>query len=429
MPAVYAIQMREDFLHYVWKHQRYDVSGSRTVCGKQLIVLHPGQYLRTSGPDFFNGRIELDGQIWAGNIEVHIRASDWYLHHHETDPAYDNVILHVVWEHDVDVFRSDGSVLPVLELRQWIDAADLSRYDELLRPKHWINCERQISGVDSLLITNFFERLLLERLEEKILPLKQLLQELNNDWDVVFFIALAGGFGLHANGNAFRNMAHSIPYAVIRREAGDVINLEALFFAQCDLLRGDCAGYRKQLRERADYLIAKHQLTRIEGNMPEFFKQRPDNFPTIRLAQIAQLFHREQNLFSNVILASAKEIYRQFSTGVSAYWETHYTFDRTHPPRKKRLTTSFIDLLIINVVVPLRFLYLEARTMENSLSVTSLLESLKPENNTIISRFGSAGVVARNAFESQALLQLKHQYCDKLRCMECRIGVSLLRPG
>lgn len=431
LPAVYAIQiMKEDFLHYVWKYQKFDASRAVSLSGEKVNVVHPGQYLKLSGPDFFNARVEIDGQMWAGNIEIHVRSSDWYHHQHEADPAYENIILHVVWEHDVGVFRRDGSEIPVLELHSIIDDGELERYQELLRPKRWIYCEQHIGSVEPLVLTQFIDRLWVERLEKKSAPILQWLRRFENDWESVFFVALARGFGLNTNGETFEDIAASIPFSIFRKEAGDPLHLEALLFDRTGWLDGEATdGYMQDLRERRDFLFAKYGLGKVQLPKPEFFKHRPDNFPTVRLAQLVQLYHRRPNLFSMVMACEhLADYYRIFRVGVSAYWESHYYFGRGHPQRNKTISPSFVDLLLINTVLPVKFVYLRLTQLGGGDAVAETFAALKPERNGVIDRFAALGVASKTAFDTQAMLHLKNEYCENSRCLECQIGLELLRP-
>ena len=421
--------MKEDFLHYVWQYKKFDFSNLTTVLGESLTITNCGNYLQQSGPDFFNTQIVIGNQKWAGNVEIHIKSSDWYLHHHEKDANYDNVILHVVWEHDTPVFRKDNSEIPVLELKKYISKKDLENYQELASPKSWIYCESQIASIDKFILANWQERLFIERLERKYIPIKQLLNETENNWEAVLFCMLAKNFGLNTNGETFLRMAKSIPFSVIRKESVEVANLEGLFFGITDLmpLRAE-DNYTKDLKNRFDYLSKKHQLKKILIEPVQFFKHRPDNFPTIRLAQFAMLYHKHQNLFSKVILAkSLKELYQLFDITISDYWQSHYQLDKESPKKKKQFSKSFIDLLIINTIVPIQFAYAKSHGKEASESLLNLLREVAVEKNIIIEKFSGFGIKAKNAFESQSLLQLKNEYCNYSKCLQCAVGIQLLK--
>lgn len=420
--------MREDFLHYVWKYKKFDFSNVKTVCKKEIMIIDSGVYTKGTGADFFNAQIVIDNIRWAGNVEIHLNSSDWYLHNHHMDPNYNNVILHVVWNHDVDVYHRDKTVLPVLELKNYVDKTLNSRYMGLNYSKSWIFCEDQIKDVDHEIFENWKKELFVERLREKSIPLQNLLEENNNDWEAVLFCMLAKNFGLNINGPAFFELAKSIPFTVVRKESYEVENLEALFLGRAGLLDTDFQDmYSKELQNRWNYLRIKHSLKEIRLEQVEFFKHRPDNFPTIRLAQLAMLYHKSQYLFENLIKSkSLNDFYDLFRVEVSDYWKTHYVLDKESPYKRKTLTKNFIDLLVINTVIPLKYLYQQYLNKEDFEELLQPLLTIRPEQNIIIDKFSHIGISSKNAFDTQALLQLKKHYCDNKKCMYCQVGVSLL---
>ncbi|HEX8562548.1 MAG TPA: DUF2851 family protein [Flavobacterium sp.] len=421
--------MREDFLHYLWKYKKFDTSDLYTTNFDPVIIVNLGDYHQLAGPDFFNAQLIIGGQRWAGNVEIHMKSSDWYAHKHEADPAYENVILHVVWERDVDVYRSDQSEIPVLELRHFVDAEAIENFTTLISQKSWIFCERQLNVIDPFLIRNWLERIFFERLEAKSHTIQTLLERSSGDWEAVLFCMLAKNFGLNTNGESFLKIASQIPFAIIRKECGNSLNLESLFFGYAHLLDEDKEDiYCTELKHRFAVLKQKHQLDDASPLRVEFFKHRPDNFPTIRLAQLAALYAREQQLFSRILAAGQLEDYYDlFHVSVSPYWLSHYQFDRLSPDKQKFISRSFIDLLIINTIIPVRFAYAKYQGSDISETLVGLLSRIKAETNNIISKFAGLDLNARNALESQALLHLKSSYCDRGRCLECAIGVELLK--
>lgn len=423
--------MKEDFLHYLWQFKKFDTSNLLTSNQEPITILHSGNYLQQAGPDFFNAQIIIGSQKWAGNVEIHVRSSDWYVHHHETDTAYENVILHVVWQHDTEVFRRNNTEIPVLELRQYVSSQTLYSYQSLMLPKSWIYCERELTGVDTFIFKHYQERLFFERLEKKSNAIDLLLAKTNADWEAVLFGLLARNFGLNTNAAVFGQIVDSIPFAIIRKERVDVLNVEALLFGQAGLLDEPKEDqYFNALRSRFAYLSHKYQLQKPVTDVLQFFKLRPDNFPTIRLSQLANLYAGEQQLFSKTISAvSTILLYQVFGVGVSDYWKTHYQFDRESPKKVKSLSKSFVDLLIVNTVVPLQFAYAKARRSEIPDSIIALLEQVGPESNAIIDKFANFGIIAQNAFETQSLLQLKNEYCAKGRCLQCAVGMELLKSN
>jgi len=421
--------MKEDFLHYLWKFKKFDTSNLTTSNGEKMTIENCGSYLQLAGPDFFNSQITIDNQKWAGNIEIHLKSSDWYAHHHERDPNYDSVILHVVWEHDVEIYRKNNTEIPVLVLKNLVSKDTLKNYNALMAPKSWIYCEKQIKYVNPFIMLSWQERLFFERLERKSKPIFDLVENTLQDWDTILFCQLAKNFGLNTNGDAFYNMAHSIPFSIIRKEGNDLFNLESLLFGIAGLLKINKEDtYFKKLKTNFDYLVHKYQLEPNSFITLQFFKHRPDNFPTIRISQFANVYFCQQQLFSKIIKANnAKEIYEIFDKSASEYWETHYQFDKVSPKKKKALSKSFIDLLIINTIIPLQFAYAKSQGKEISEKLIALLNQVQPETNAIIDKFSYFGLKAQNAFETQALLQLKNEYCNKSRCLECAIGMELLK--
>lgn len=421
--------MKEDFLHYVWQYKKFAFSNLTTVSGEEITIVNTGQYLKQSGPDFFNAQISIGHQKWAGNVEIHLKSSDWYLHQHENDDHYNNVILHVVWEHDTPIFRKDNSEIPTLALKSYVELDILKQYLSLTSPKSWIYCENQIASVDQFVFKNWLERLFFERLERKAIPIEELLQETDNDWEAVLFYMLAKNFGLNTNGEIFLKMAKSIPFSIIRKERFEVENLEALLMGKVDLLPMDAEDYyAKDLQNRSTYMNQKHRLQKTFIEPVQFFKHRPDNFPTIRLAQLAMLYHKQQNLFTEIIAThSMDDFYKLFEVGVSSYWENHYQFEKESPKKKKQFSKSFIDLLVINTMVPFQFAYAKSQGKEISEQLLRLLETIAPEKNIIIEKFSNFGVNSKNAFETQSLLQLKNNYCNHSKCLQCALGIQLLK--
>ena len=423
--------MKEDFLHHLWKFKKFDTINLKTSNGEEIIIISVGQYLELAGPDFFNAQITIDNQKWAGNVEIHLKSSDWYVHQHERDSGYENVILHVVWENDTAIFRSDNSEIPVLELKNYVDRETVLNYQSLLSPKSWIFCEKQIKDVDDFILKNWQERLFFERLERKSQPIFDLLEQTNQDWEAVLFLLLAKNFGLNTNGEIFMKIAHSIPFPIIRKESFEVENLEALIFGAAGLLDSEKEdNYYKDLKFRYFYLLHKYQIDKTFVEPVQFFKHRPDNFPTIRLSQLANLYHTHQNLFSKIsTVISLNSIYEVFQITASNYWQNHYQFDKESPKKKKMLSKSFIDLIVINTIIPLQFAYAKSIGKEASEDLILLLNEVTSEKNAIIDKFTSFGIKPKNAFESQSLLQLKNDYCNKSKCLECAVGIELLKSS
>lgn len=422
--------IKEDFLHYLWNFQLFTNRELVTLQKEKIIVLKQGKQNNNSGPDFFNAKIIINKQVWAGNVEIHLNSSDWYIHNHEIDANYDNVILHVVWNHNAEIYRKDNTTIPTLELKEFIPKSLLNNYQKLFSKKvKYILCEDQISSVDKFTINNWLEKLYFERLESKSDFIIGLLETSKNDWEKVLFQLLAKNFGLKVNGDAFYNLANSFQFSILRKVQHDLTNIEALLFGQAGFLQDNIEGtYFQNLKREYKYLQIKYGLEPISRGQFYFFRLRPSNFPTIRLAQLAMLFHEQQNLFSKIIAAkSIQEIYDLFSIGVSNFWKSHYSFTSISKGSNKKLTKSFIDLLLINTIIPLLFVYQKNIGKSDFESLLELIKQIKSEKNSIISKFNSLNIKTKNTLETQSLLQLKNEYCDKMRCLQCAVGNSLLK--
>lgn len=423
--------MKEDFLHYVWKLQLLTSNSLESVSKESIIVLSQGKQNFNSGPDFFNAKIKINGQLWAGNVEIHVKSSDWYSHHHELDTNYDSVILHVVWEYDMPVFRKRNDTIPTLVLRDFISDEIVENYHKLMNnTKAWINCEKQIVQVDDFVLNNWLEYLYIERVAQKSVLISDLLRVTNNDWEAVLFILLAKNFGLKVNGQAFFNFAKAIDFKVLRKIRHNILDLEALLFGEAKLLEKENESpYYVQLQKSYAYLKSKFNLkSDFDGNI-QFFRLRPDNFPTIRLAQLAALYHQNETLFSKLMpLKKIEDIYKLFDFNSSQFWQNHYTFQsETKTLRQKKLSKTFVDLLIINTLIPVQFMYFKSQGKAISEDIIKMMRQLKPEKNSIISQFDLLGIIAQTAFESQALIQLKNEYCKNKNCLQCQIGHQLLK--
>ncbi|MFD2696670.1 DUF2851 family protein [Mesonia sediminis] len=421
--------MKEDYLHYVWKFKKFNFLNLKTSQGLPIVVKHVGWHNEDkSGPDFFDARIQIDHQLWAGNVEIHLKASDWFAHHHHTDKAYDNVILHVVWEEDMPVYRSDGSSIPSLCLKHYVNLESLEHYQELSRQKKFINCENLLPYFSTFIIHSWQEKLYVRRLEQKTEYIQLLLKNTKNDWEKVLFILFAKGFGLNVNGLSFQQMAANIPFNLVRKTQ-KVQVLEALFMGMCKLLEGEKEDvYYQELQKEFSFLRHKYQLASITNPLA-FFRLRPPNFPSIRLAQLAYLYQDSANFFNLLIEKPDIRLWRDllFKVKTSPYWETHYNFEVNSKTRVKKLSTSFVDLMIINVLVPFSFSYHKARGKEVVDDLFSIMSSLKAEENSSVKKFKQLKPeMVQNAWHSQSLLSLYQDYCKKQKCLNCQIGVSLL---
>jgi hypothetical protein len=421
--------MNEDFLHYVWTYKLFALKDLKTAENDEIIIVKSGLHNNHSGPDFLNAQIKINNQLWVGNIEIHIKSSDWYVHNHEVDENYDAVILHVVWEDDASVFMKDNKPLPTITLKGLINNGVLKNYQDLFSTQQrWIPCQSEIETIDTFTFDNWKERLFFERLERKSNLMKEMLLEENNNFEAILFQLLVKNFGLKVNGDSFLRLAKSIDFAVLKKVSFDEEQLAALLFGQAGFLEEDIEEeYYQKLKKEYLFLQHKYHLTPISKNQFSFFRMRPNNFPTIRIAQLASLYHQQQNLFSKIMaVKKTQDVYDLFSINVNPFWKTHYTFETTSKPSPKKGTTSFIDLLLINTIIPLKFLHQKTQGNQNEEELLGLIQKIKPEKNNIISKFFDLNIRAKNAFETQALLELKNNYCKPKRCLECAIAVKLL---
>lgn len=416
--------MTERLLQYIWQFQYFNKTDLLTNNGEAVHVIFPGQYNTNQGPDFSDAKIKIAQTIWAGTVELHLKTSDWEKHNHQHDKNYKNVILHVVWEDDA--VKSD---IPVIELKGRVSKILLMRYEELMNKGSFIPCENSIQTVKEITWKSWKDRLLAERLQRKTRMVEVLLQQNNYHWEETFWWLLARNFGMKVNSDAFEAMARSIPLALLARQKHQLHQLEALLLGQAGLLQGkfddDYAGL---LQKEYRFQQSKHLLKPI--SLPvHFLRMRPGNFPTIRLAQLAILVHQSAHLFSKIKEAgSLKEIKSWFDVTTNDYWHYHYRFDEPSSFKKKKLGEAMIDNIIINTVAPVLFAYGSYHNEQHYKDKALLwLEGTAPEANSITKGFAGLGIENKNAFDSQALIELKNEYCSKKRCLECGVGNALLK--
>ena len=423
--------MNEDFLQFVWKHRLFHAQNLMTADGQPIEIKHPGQANFDAGPDFFNARIKIGTTTWAGNVEIHQKASDWYRHQHEQDAAYNNVVLHVVGENDQAVKNSNGKSVPVLKLQY--PAHLETNYQELLQSEQWIACADHFHEADPMALKIRFHGLMVERLQQKTQAITDQLIQNKSDWNETFYQFLARNFGLKTNAVPFELLTRALPLKILAKHKNNLFQLEALLFGTAGLLNEQLLGddYFLSLRKEYSFLYKKYQLKPIESHLWKFLRLRPVNFPTVRLAQFANLIHHSSALFSHLVEQDdLSEIRKLFNVQASEYWDTHYRFNKISPTRKKLLGDSAFQNIVINTVVPFLFVYGEYHNrQELKDNALDFLEKIPAEKNSIVSNWQKLGVSVHSAFDSQALIQLKNCYCNPKKCLNCHLGTKLINQS
>lgn len=423
--------MNEEFLYYIWQFRLFNNKSLLTTDNEPLTIIHPGHRNYHAGPDFSEAKIKIGSTIWAGNVEIHTKSSDWVRHNHQKDKAYSNIILHVVYEDDAQVNLSESQAkLSTLELRDCIKPNLFRTYSALIDNANWIPCEKQIQQVDDFKFKTSLHRLLVERLEKKTGEIASVLSQNKNNWEETFYQITAKNFGLKINVTPFELLAKSLPLKVIAKHKNNLSQIEALIFGQAGFLLSSFKdAYPNQLKKEYAFLQKKYGLEPIGVHLWKFLRLRPASFPTIRLAQFSRLLFQSTHLFSKILSANqVAELVSLFRVETSAYWKDHYRFDMLSENRQKRFGMNAINILIINSIIPTLFHY---GTNKNDHSFKDkafrFLEQLPAEKNAIITTWGEVRYRAQNAFESQALIELKNTYCEHKKCLNCAIGHEIIK--
>ncbi|GHA72682.1 DUF2851 family protein [Pontibacter akesuensis] len=425
--------MKEDFLHYIWQHQYFAKADLATTDGQALQVLRVGFYNTDAGPDFREALLRVGEVEWSGSVEVHLNASDWHRHQHQHDQKYDQVVLHVVWEADVPVTRTDGTLVPVLELQQRVDLRLLQTYEMLQQAKNPIPCAAFWPEVPEITKKLMLERALVERLEEKGEQVLQSYRSYGNDWEQATYEALLRSFGFKINQAPFEQLAKALPLPVVRRHQQNLLQLEALLLGQAGFLADAADAYAQQLQREYTFLSHKYNLQplALQRHQWNFLRMRPANFPTVRLAQLAALLHQQQALFSRLLEADTVKKYEQlFQAPVSAYWQRHYLFGRENKAPATRMGKSSAQNLIINIAVPLLAACANFSGENTYLErAVSLLEQLRESSNKYTRLYEALRWHAKSAADNQAALSLYKRYCQPVNCMHCAVGNKIMKQN
>ena len=419
----------EQLLHYVWKHKIFPLRELRTTDGRQVEVLNPGIHNTNAGPDFMGAKVKIDGTVWVGNVEIHVKTSDWFRHHHDQDTNYDNIILHVAADIDGRLFYPDGHEVPQLQL----DVPPFVRdnYAELNRNDFQPRCRDVVHDLPVFLIHNWMTSLTLERFEERTRQIMARREALDKNWEDTLFVTIARNFGFGINGDAFEQWAQSIPMSAVGKHRDNLFQIEAIFFGQAGLLDEEKDDdYYLRIQKEYRYLRQKFSLVPIDVKAWKFLRLRPQNFPHIRIAQLAMLYYEQRlNLSKLVGAETIDEVHGLLLTHVSDYWETHYTFGgQASKAAEKQLSKASLDLLVINSVAPMLFAYGKYKSDQTLCDrAFALWEQTKAENNYIIRQWREAGVACENAADSQALIQLHRNYCQPRNCLRCKFGYEFIR--
>ena len=418
--------MQEEFLHFIFKYRLWETSALKLISGERLEIIDVGQHNFDSGPDFFNAKISIDGIIWVGNLEIHINASDWYKHNHHKDFAYNNVILHVVFNYDKPVFVNNNQEIPAWEMQ--FPHVLYNKYAELKLNEKIIPCADYFELVDENIVSVFLESQAIERLEAKTLIIQEYLNKSNNNWEEAFYLSLARSFGFGINSEPFEQLALATPLKLVRKYSTDVFLLEALFYGQAGLLNNVVIDdYLLKLQKEYKFLQQKHNLTPILC-IWKTSKMRPNNFAQVRIAQFAQLMTNFQGLFSNIIDEKLDGLCKFFKVCPSVYWRTHFVFGKPVDKANTNLGVSAYNIIAINTLAPFLFHYYKYCGNNNSYEiVVNWLTSFKAEDNREVRAWKTINLIPNNAFESQALLNLKKEYCDKKKCIDCTIGFEIMK--
>jgi hypothetical protein len=424
-----AEEFPEYLLHFIWQYRLYQKDRLAITEGIPIDVISPGMYHKNSGPDFHHARVKIGETLWVGNVEIHLKSSDWFRHGHQSDAAYGTVILHVVFLHDKEVLDLNGKNVPVVELKEFIPLELLERWRILNESMFPISCA-EIGRVDVMTMHNWLDRLVVERLEQRSSQIGVTLKQCKFDWQEAFHVFLFRALGAHVNAIPFEIMARMLPYKLVLKHRHSLFQLEALLFGVSGLLPEEPEEeYPQSLSEEFRFLMRKYKLSPLDTHLWKFMRMRPHNFPTLRIAQLASMHSNSLITVERFMeFKNVKEMLDVFISEPSPFWRTHYSFSHVSPEAKKKMGKDTVQTLLINAVIPFLFEYASHRS--NSALRESCLEwmyELKSEKNSVIKEWNSLGIQPDSAAGSQALIHLKRNYCELKKCLDCAVGHRLLR--
>ncbi len=423
--------MNEEFIYYLWTYQLVK-HNQKTTDGEKIKIMSPGVRNLDSGPDFFNAMIEIGDTRWAGNVEIHVNSSDWFKHNHQNNPAYNNIILHVVFNDDKPVRRQNSELIPTLELKNEFNTSIFENYQAFINSKNSIPCHNLIHNIKHFDRLSWFDSLMAERLEKKSDYILHLLDSSKNNLLQVFYQQMARSFGYTTNADTMELLASSVTLNLLSKHSDNINQIEALLFGQSGLLSNNHKDkYPTDLKLEYNFLKTKYDLVAMDGSLWKFMRMRPASFPTIRISQLANIIYNSSGLLSKILESDKlQDVKSLLATSASPYWDNHYQFNKIVPGKRKKLGLSSINIILINTIIPFLFVYGKSKNDDNLQNkALSWLGQIKPESNTITREFKSMGISAENAMQTQAMIQLKNNYCAKKRCLSCRFGHILLNRG
>lgn len=424
------VKYPEELIQVLWKCRLYANAAIRCVGGEQVQVLSPGIYNRDAGPDFLQAKLRINNLLWVGHVEIHWDAKSWFAHRHQDDLRYDNVILHVVWENECEIRRKDGTIIPTLQLKDYVSADILKQHHHLQQSRAWIPCADQLQDVPLHIKLQMLDRMAKSRLEAKAAEIALLLVRHKNDWEKVTQQLFAESFGMRVNKHAFSQLIASLPANILDRYQGKRKKLEALLFGQAGLLSQDPSdNYAAELHDQYVYLQQLYQLRPMSSHEWRFLRMRPANFPTVRIAQLASVFSEMTRICQLIVSTENLRALQHYFVDISTseYWSTHYIFGKVVKKHAVRITSTFLDHIAINCFVPILYAYGHRHGNESLLMrAIDWLDQIPAEQNTITAHFAKIGLLAQHAADSQALIQLHRAYCEPKQCLSCAIGIHLL---